>query len=88
MIQYELLEKGYAKVSYLYNEYKYAEQFKKIEKEAKEKQIGIWNDDKIEVKEDKKDNDIIDIIINFFKRIIKGIMKYAKNICYNLKEVL
>ena len=88
MIQKELLKKGFAEVSYLYNEYKYAEQFKKIEKEAKEKHIGIWNDDKIEVKEDKKDNDIIDIIINFFKRIIKGIMKYAKNICYNLKEVL
>ena len=45
MVQEELLEKGYAKVAYLYDDYTYTSKLQKIEKEAKSKKVGIWGND-------------------------------------------
>ena len=42
-LQEELLEKGYAKVAYLYGNYAYTDELKKVEGKAKEEKIGIWN---------------------------------------------
>lgn len=42
-LQEELLEKGYAKVAYLYGNYAYTDELKKVEEKAKEEKIGIWN---------------------------------------------
>ncbi|MBP5683798.1 MAG: thermonuclease family protein, partial [Bacilli bacterium] len=84
MVQKELLKKGYAKVSYLYGEYKYTEQLKMSELEAKEKGLGIWNEDEIV---EEKEETIIDIIFQFLKRFFKGIIKYAKNMLYFIRGV-
>ena len=43
-LQEELLEKGYAKVAYLYGNYAYTDELKKVEDKAKEEKIGIWSD--------------------------------------------
>ncbi len=44
LLQAELVEKGYAKVAYLYDDYKYADELKKYQELASAKGIGIWNE--------------------------------------------
>lgn len=46
LLQEELVEKGYAKVSYLYGDYKYTNKLQNKEKEAKHKKLGIWDNNK------------------------------------------
>lgn len=43
LLQSELVSKGYAKVTYLYNEYKYNKEIKEIEDIAKNNKKGIWS---------------------------------------------
>ena len=43
LLQAELVEGGYAKVAYLYDNYKYAELLKEKQELASSKNIGIWN---------------------------------------------
>lgn len=55
LVQVELIKIGYAKVAYLYNEYKYTSELKKFESIAKEKKLNIWSEYKEEtVKKEKK----------------------------------
>ena len=49
LVQEELISQGLARVRYIYGKYKYTEKLLKIEKEAKEKQVGIWHDYKDKV---------------------------------------
>lgn len=44
LLQQELIIKGYAKVAYLYGDYKYTEMLQEKEKVAKAKKVGIWGD--------------------------------------------
>ena len=44
LLEEELVKNGYAKVAYLYNDYKYTSKLKEQEEKAKEKGIGIWNE--------------------------------------------
>ena len=45
LLQSDLVENGYAKVAYLYDEYKYANLLKEKQELAVAKGIGIWNDE-------------------------------------------
>ena len=45
LLQSDLVENGYAKVAYLYDEYKYANLLKEKQELAVAKEIGIWNDE-------------------------------------------
>lgn len=47
MVQKELIKVGYAKVAYLYADYTYTNELKKLEETAMNKKIGIWSDDNI-----------------------------------------
>lgn len=49
LIQESLVEKGLAKVAYLYDDYKYTNILLNKEKEAKNNNLGIWSDYKNEV---------------------------------------
>ncbi len=60
LLQSSLVEKGLAKVAYLYSDYTYTDKLQEQEKEAKELGIGIWNED-----------NIIEKIYNCVKTIIK-----------------
>ena len=42
LLQLDLVEKGYAEVKYIYYNYKYLDELKQAEKEAKEKKLGLW----------------------------------------------
>ena len=44
LLQGLLVKKGYAKVAYLYDDYKYTEKIQKYESEAKSKKLNIWSD--------------------------------------------
>ena len=44
LLQKELVSKGLAKVAYLYDDYKYTDDLKKLEKDAKSSKLGIWSD--------------------------------------------
>ena len=79
MVQKELLKKGYAKVAYLYGDYKYTKEFKELEQSAKDNKLGIWQDykeenkkEEIEEKEEEKSffEELIDFIVKTFKAII------------------
>ena len=63
LLQKDLVSKGYAKVTYLYNDYKYTDELIKEETKAKEKKIGIWSNNNNSNNnsnntEEKKDLDI------------------------------
>ena len=45
LLQEELVAKGYAKVAYLYDDYKYADILKEKQELASAKNIGIWDTD-------------------------------------------
>lgn len=45
LLQEKILEKGYASIEYIYGDYKYLDYLYKIEKEAKDNNIGIWNNE-------------------------------------------
>ena len=44
LLQGLLVKKGYAKVAYLYGDYKYTEKLQKYESEAKSNKLNIWSD--------------------------------------------
>ena len=44
LLQTEIIKNGYAKVAYLYDEYKYASELKKFEEYAKDNKLNIWSD--------------------------------------------
>lgn len=50
LVQKELIKEGYARLAYLYSDYKYTSELNKFEAIAKENKLNIWNDYKEEVK--------------------------------------
>jgi len=45
LLQKDLVENGYAKVAYLYGDYKYTNELETIQEKASAKSIGIWNEE-------------------------------------------
>lgn len=45
LLQKELIEKGYAKVAYLYGKYMYTEELQREEEKAKKSKLGVWSDE-------------------------------------------
>lgn len=57
LLQQMLVERGLAKVEYIYGDYKYLEQLKEQEEIAKQNKVGIWQDDEsIKTKQVEKSN--------------------------------
>lgn len=86
LLQEELVEKGYAKVAYLYNDYKYNDILKEKQELASTKEIGIWDsvakkEFKEEPNEEKNENieviiiTILFLVITFITGIINKIKK-------------
>ena len=57
LLQNLIIENGYGKVAYLYGDYKYTALLKKSEKNAQEKNIGIWNKENNEIQKSSNDNE-------------------------------
>lgn len=45
LLQKELIEKGYAKIAYLYDDYKYTKELESAQEQASIKNIGVWNEE-------------------------------------------
>lgn len=54
LLQKELIQKGYAEVAYLYDNYQYTNELKKEETKAKLEKKGKWNDNTIQKQEQLK----------------------------------
>ena len=88
LLQKDLVSLGYAKVAYLYGDYKYTDELKKEESTAKSKKLGVWSLEeetttkKIE-KTTKKvtESETEDSIIN---ELLKDIRKIFKNLFKNI----
>lgn len=64
LLQKKLVENGYAKVAYLYDDYKYTKELEKVQEKASAKNIGIWNEEELQkynstngINEDVKDTE-------------------------------
>lgn len=77
LLQKELISKGYAKVAYLYGNYKYTKELQEIEKTAIDKKLGIWSDDSKVVSSSKEEKKEIDNINNY-DNLINSIL-YTKD---------
>lgn len=56
MIQKELVTLGYAKVAYLYGDYKYTEDIQKEQEDAIQDKVGMWSDEKSLYEKSKNNN--------------------------------
>ena len=73
MVQESLLEKGFAKVAYLYKNYEYTTKLQDIEKIAKDKKLGIWSSSTVSNNMDATEDEIEEnrTSENFFERIVE-----------------
>lgn len=88
LLQKDLVSLGYAKVAYLYGDYKYTEDLKKEESVAKSKKIGVWSlEEETTTKKTEKttkkvtESETEDSIIN---DLLKDIRKMFKNLFKNI----
>ena len=44
LLQKKLIENGYAKVAYLYDDYKYTSELQKVQEKVSAQNIGVWNE--------------------------------------------
>ena len=81
LLQENLVEKGYAKVAYLYDDYKYSDVIKEKEKIAKENKVGLWSETEVEEvapeKEKKKG------IFGFFSNVFESIVDFFGDLINN-----
>ena len=88
LLQKDLVSLGYAKVAYLYGDYKYTEDLKKEESVAKSKKLGVWSlEEETTTKKTEKttkkvtESETEDSIIN---DLLKDIRKMFKNLFKNI----
>ena len=85
LLQDELISKGYAKVAYLYDDYKYTSELQESEKYAKEEKLGIWSEYEEETLSNK-DIIIIIVIIVIFLLIFCFNKSYRKKTINKFKN--
>ena len=86
LLQEHLVEKGYAKVAYLYEDYKYNDIIIEKEKIAREEKVGVWGikeeivEPEVEVEEEKG---FFSGVIDFFSNIFESIVDFFGNLIDN-----
>ena len=75
LLQKELVKKGYAKVAYLYGDYKYTKSLQLLEKKAKSNKVGLWSDNK----NLNNDSDSLISIDEILEKLFKYIRKEIKS---------
>ncbi len=88
LLQTELVKNGYAKVAYLYDDYKYASDLKKIEEYAKDNKLNIWSEYIPPKKEKKKitKEKLLDKINKYYDMIIIVIAMILALITLNITK--
>jgi len=87
LLETHLVSLGYAKVAYLYDDYKYNDTLLEEEKKAKEGNLGIWSksiekQEEVveEPKEETEPEGILDAIGNFFNKLFNKIGEFFNSI--------
>ena len=90
LLQKDLISKGYAQVDYLYGDYKYVSELKKVEEKAKEQKIGIWSEEQVteetDVSKEKNkgqitiEKDEIKGLLNSILEILKKLLDFVETI--------
>lgn len=94
LLQESLIEGGYAKVAYLYGDYKYTTKLQELQEIASSKNIGVWDEEAKENFNPNQNEDkitTIEIIILFVILIIImlfGTKKQKKKILKKVKKAL
>lgn len=76
LLQEDLVSKGYAKVAYLYGDYKYTTQLKEKEQIAKNKKLRIWSSN---TNTDDTTSEETDELVEILKKIAKKLLKKIEN---------
>lgn len=75
LLQKQLVKKGYAKVTYLYGDYKYTNTLKVVERQAKTEKIGIWSNKKVRKESSSISIDrILNKIYQYIRKEIKSML--------------
>lgn len=77
LLQEKLLSKGYAKVAYLYDDYKYTKKLQEVEKKAKKSKLGVWSNKKLTNDDNNEDSlldQILDKLFEFIRKQIKSML--------------
>lgn len=88
LLQTEIIKNGYAKVAYLYDEYKYASELKKFEEYAKDNKLNIWSD-YIQPKKKKKKTtkeSLLDKLNKYYDMIVITIAMVLALITLNITK--
>lgn len=80
LLQKDLVENGYAKVDYIYDKYKYVEELKNLEKQAKESKKGLWQKESNNTSNSKKKikKNIFSIILDVLQSIVNLLSQIFK----------
>lgn len=90
LLQEDLVNLGYARIMYLDDDYLYADKLKTAQKNAREKNLGIWKnvvpeiEEEEEVVEEEKSKGILETIFDFFKSIFNAILSFIDGIINNI----
>ncbi len=81
LLEEKLISKGYAKVAYIYGDYEHVDDLRKVEKEAQNKQLGIWGNmgdvSLQEKKEESEENEASEEdIMELLKKVLKIIYQF------------
>lgn len=76
LLQEDLVSKGYAKVAYLYGDYKYTTQLKEKEQIAKNKKLRIWSSN---TNTEDTTSEETDELVEILKKIAKKLLKKIEN---------
>lgn len=74
LLQQQLIKNGYAKVSYLYDNYKYTDRLIKEEEKSRNKKIGIYSDTNV------TKNTIKDLLSDFIDKISASVTEFISEI--------
>ena len=98
LLQKELIQKGYAKVAYLYGKYMYIEELEQEEEKAKEAKLGVWSDEvqnqtndttKKEVKDTKTENkEEKSFVEELIDKLLDAIKDAINNLFKKLKKII
>ena len=88
LLESHLVSLGYAKVAFLYDDYKYNDEILENEKVAKENKLGIWKEKETiedrtiedDIIEEEEPKDFFGVIGDFFKGIFNGIVDFFNGI--------
>lgn len=85
LLQEDLISLGYAKVAYIYGEYKYTENLYTLEDDAKSNKVGLWSNIEEISSETNDSNDdtfwkeIQDLVNKYIEKWIKGLINDLGN---------